>query len=219
VTDIAQNVRLAASSAALFASQTIRTFHSTGAICPSSRFLARAMAWPVSQLNTAGPIRVLEVGPGTGSFTREIVKHLRPPDRLDLVELSPRFAEHMRQWARTLPHESPVIQVHETPIQDFGPDYQYDAIVSGLPFNNFPPALVDSILGRLVELGRPGAKVSFFQYIAIRNLKGAFIGADGRRNLREVGEAINRWIEGSGSGTRHVWLNVPPASAHFLRVE
>src|SRR6266568_3044798 len=61
-----------------------RNFHTTGAILPSSRFLARAM---VSDLKgPRGPARILEVGPGTGAVTREIVRLLQDEDRLDAVE-------------------------------------------------------------------------------------------------------------------------------------
>ncbi|HEX5272344.1 MAG TPA: SAM-dependent methyltransferase, partial [Gemmataceae bacterium] len=66
-----------------------RQFRSTGAVLPSTRFLARAL---VSELRKARePGRILEVGPGTGSVTKEILRHLKAADRLDLVEINPRF--------------------------------------------------------------------------------------------------------------------------------
>ena len=45
----------------------------------------------------SGPIQVLEVGPGTGAFTRQILKHLRSGDRLEIYELNARFCEFLRQ--------------------------------------------------------------------------------------------------------------------------
>jgi phosphatidylethanolamine/phosphatidyl-N-methylethanolamine N-methyltransferase len=51
-------------------------FQTTGAVAPSSRFLARALARPLQQ--HAGPCRVLEVGPGTGAVTRRIARLLKP---------------------------------------------------------------------------------------------------------------------------------------------
>ena len=47
----------------------------TGAIAPSSRFLAQAMVEEI-ELHTAEA--VLEYGPGTGVFTEFILRELRP---------------------------------------------------------------------------------------------------------------------------------------------
>ena len=70
-------------------------FHTTGAIAPSSRRLARAMTRHIA--GPRGPARILEVGPGTGAVTRRILRLLRTEDRLDLVELNESFADLLRQ--------------------------------------------------------------------------------------------------------------------------
>ena len=44
-----------------------------------------------------GPARILEVGPGTGPVTREILRVLLPDDRLVAVEINPKFVRHLRQ--------------------------------------------------------------------------------------------------------------------------
>ena len=78
-----------------------RQFRSTGAVLPSTRFLARAL---VSELRKPrAPGRILEVGPGTGSVTKEILRHLKPADRFDLVEINARFINLLherfdREW-------------------------------------------------------------------------------------------------------------------------
>src|SRR5205809_6617788 len=72
-----------------------RNFHTTGAILPSSRFLAREL---VSELSRPRwPARILQVGPGTGPVTREICRVLLGGDRLDAVEINPRFVQHLRR--------------------------------------------------------------------------------------------------------------------------
>src|SRR5437764_12747057 len=68
-------------------------FRTTGALMPSSRFLARALAAPLGHARPPG--RILEVGPGTGSVTREILRRLIPGDQLDAVELNSRFIERL----------------------------------------------------------------------------------------------------------------------------
>src|SRR5437868_10331670 len=78
-----------------FFRQYRQRFQSTGAVAPSSRFLARALARPLE--THAGPCRVLEVGPGTGAVTRRLVRLLKPGDRLDLVELNETFVDLLRR--------------------------------------------------------------------------------------------------------------------------
>src|SRR5438552_1849186 len=72
-----------------FLTEYVRHNHTTGSISPSSWFLARAL---VSEFrNRSGPCRILEVGPGTGSVTQEILRNMGPGDRLDAVEVNERF--------------------------------------------------------------------------------------------------------------------------------
>ena len=49
---------------ATFLKEVHRTFYTTGAVLPSGRQLARQVCRPLSEHKT--PVRVLEVGPGTG---------------------------------------------------------------------------------------------------------------------------------------------------------
>src|SRR5205807_2228782 len=66
-----------------------RHLRTTGAVLPSSRFLGRAL---VAELRKPRlPARILEVGPGTGSVTRQIVRHMLPGDQLDAVEINATF--------------------------------------------------------------------------------------------------------------------------------
>src|SRR6516162_8762291 len=66
-----------------------RQYRNTGSILPSSRGLARALTGPFRR--RTGPARVLEVGPGTGAVTAEILRLLRPGDHLDIVEINAHF--------------------------------------------------------------------------------------------------------------------------------
>ena len=84
-----------------FLRQLREEFEATGAVAPSSRFLARAIAKPFEQRE--GPARVLEVGPGTGAVTRRIVQLLKADDRLDLVELNGKFVEILERKFRDDP--------------------------------------------------------------------------------------------------------------------
>src|ERR1043166_1520502 len=66
---------------------------STGAVTPSGRVLARAMARYVEP-EVPGP--VVELGPGTGPVTEALVDHGVDPARLVLVEFNPTFCQLLR---------------------------------------------------------------------------------------------------------------------------
>src|SRR5262245_23251889 len=66
-----------------------RNFRETGSILPSGLFLARALTSELRRPRS--PARILEVGPGTGSVTQQILRHLGSHDRADLVELNGHF--------------------------------------------------------------------------------------------------------------------------------
>ena len=65
---------------------------SIGAVLPSSPALGAAMA---RQITTDGP--VLELGPGTGAITTEILAHGVAPQDLTCVEYDGGFARHLRK--------------------------------------------------------------------------------------------------------------------------
>jgi len=65
----------------------------TGAVVPSSNALARLITSDI--VPNGGP--VIELGPGTGAFTRSILAKGLPEDMLTLVENSPDFTALLRQ--------------------------------------------------------------------------------------------------------------------------
>jgi phosphatidylethanolamine/phosphatidyl-N-methylethanolamine N-methyltransferase len=77
----------------LFWRQYLRRPLGIGAIAPSSSHLARAM---VEALRPTSDEVVVELGPGTGVFTRQLLKSGVAPDRLVLIEFDRQFAEHLR---------------------------------------------------------------------------------------------------------------------------
>ncbi|HIN83951.1 MAG TPA: hypothetical protein EYM90_03505, partial [Phycisphaerales bacterium] len=66
-----------------FFTQAFKNYRSTGALAPSSRFLARTI---VQSIPEHSPKRMLEVGCGTGAFTKEILNTLRDGDSFHIVE-------------------------------------------------------------------------------------------------------------------------------------
>ena len=66
-----------------------------GAITPSSRHLTKKILSFVD-FKKEGLV-LLEYGPGTGPFTSEIIKYLKPTDQLIVIELNPKFAADLKE--------------------------------------------------------------------------------------------------------------------------
>ncbi len=197
-----------------------RHFRTTGALLPSSRFLARALAKPLGAPRP--PCRILEVGPGTGSVTRAILRRLRPGDRLDCVELNERFVERLRLSLLHDPRFAPFrhqVHVIHSPVQDLPGEAVYDYIISGLPLNNFPVALVRDIFRAYSRLLKPGGVLSYFEYVLIRQLKTPFVNRVERRRLYRVGKLVSRYIKAYQTRREQVLMNVPPAIVRHLHLK
>jgi phospholipid N-methyltransferase len=204
----------------VFLREYLRHFHATGSLVPSSRWLAAALARHV--VPGVGPLRIIEVGPGTGAVTTVIARRMGPHDQLDLVELNPRFVAHLRErLARdpTLRHAAGRIQVIQGSVEDLAADHSYDLVISGLPLNNFSPELVERLLRTMAGLLRRGGTLSFFQYVAIRKLRAVVGGRADRARLRAIEELLEAALRAHQVHRDLVWWNLPPAWVHHLRFD
>jgi phosphatidylethanolamine/phosphatidyl-N-methylethanolamine N-methyltransferase len=194
-----------------------RAYRNTGSLLPSSRGLARALVSSFRQ--RPGPARVLEIGPGTGAVTAEILRQLQPGDRLDMVEINPHFVEVLRRRFAADPlwqSRRPQTELIHAPLQEMQGAAVYDYLISGLPLNNFPLALVREIFQAYRRLLKPEGILSYFEYLAVRNLKIAFVPAKEQRRLRVLSKFLGRRILTSQIREQWVFLNFPPAVArHF----
>jgi phospholipid N-methyltransferase len=193
-------------------------FETTGAILPSSRFLAKAMTRPLARCS--GPRRVLEVGPGTGAVTNRIVHELRPEDRFDLVEINETFANLLRdrfQSGGAYQQCANQSQVHVCPLQDFQVDEKYDVVISGLPFNNFPAELVETLIDRCLDLVKPGGTFSFFEYMFIRPARITMSRGPDRDRLATIEKILQDRFAARRVQRDWIFINVPPAWVQHLR--
>lgn len=202
-----------------FLAEFRRNFQTTGAILPSGRFLARALTRHIASLPE--PRRILEAGPGTGAVTTQLLRHLGPHDRVDLVEWNPAFVDLLQQRFAIDPAFRPAADrcrvIHDK-IETFDSGDQYDLIVSGLPLNNFDVELVEAVLKSFERLLRPGGMLSFFEYIAVRRVKATISSGAQRARLRGIERVLSSFLAAHSTGRDMIWCNVPPAWVHHLRV-
>lgn len=197
-------------------------FETTGAIAPSSGFLARAMTRYLAARDVSVPVRVLEIGPGTGPVTNRIVRLLQAHDRFDLVELNEEFVRRLQlrfvqdaAWRRVAGQST----VHQLPIQQFAAEQPYDFVISGLPLNNFPADLVRSITDTYFRLLKPGGVLSYFEYMFVRPIRRRVTrGADQQRIIR-IDDILQAHCRRCRIRRDNVWINLPPAWVQHLRPE
>lgn len=170
-----------------------------GAFCASSR----ALAVEVSRFT--GGSSVVELGPGTGAITRQIISQLPEETKFLAVELDCDMAEHLRAafpraiiacgCASNLPEMLAENQMKPA-----------DVIVSGLPWAIFPEKLQDEILDGVIAGMAPGGYFSTFAYI-----QGVMLPA-GIRFRRRL-ESLFSEVETSPI----IWRNLPPAFVYHCR--
>jgi phosphatidylethanolamine/phosphatidyl-N-methylethanolamine N-methyltransferase len=202
-----------------FLRESRRHFRDTGALLPSSRFLAQAL---VSELKKRrSPSRILEVGPGTGSVTAQILRWLLPGDRLELVEVNSHFVALLRkrfdmEWRFRRYRDQ--VRVTHAAVERLPDEGAYDYIVSGLPLNNFPVQQVREIYRVYSRLLRPGGTLSYYEYVWIRQLQAPFVDRRERRRLYRVGRLVGEYIRSYQVRRQRVLMNVPPAVVRHLRL-
>lgn len=139
----------------------VRNPRRVGAVAPSSRALARAL---LSGLDLSGPVRLVELGPGTGVVTREIAARLGPDARCLAIDIDPGFVEGIRcRWPRV---DAVCGSAADLPALAAAAGFdRVDHIISGLPFASLPAELTASILEAIAAVLPPGGTFTTFQYV------------------------------------------------------
>jgi phospholipid N-methyltransferase len=142
---------------AIFLRSWYRDPRTVGAILPSGSALAEAIVRDIGSRHAP----VLELGSGTGAFTRRLVAQGIAPRELHLVELDSGFAKRLR---RTFPGA----QVYECDARRLAlPDDvsgDIGATVSGLPLLNMSAKAKMALLQCVFAQMRPGAPLYAFTY-------------------------------------------------------
>ncbi len=176
----------------------VATPRATGAVAPSGRALARAMAAAAGE--TADGL-VVELGPGTGPVTRALLERGVKRDRLILVEYDPRFCRMLSE--RFGPEGIIRGDAYDLPrtLRDFA-GRPIAAVVSSLPLLNQPPHRREKLIAEAFALMGPDGRFVQFTY--------GFLSPIPR-------DACARRYSAHGSAP--IWLNLPPARVWTYRLE
>lgn len=197
----------------LFLLQFFKHPNDIGAVAPSSKALAEAMTRFVV-IDPEATKYYLEVGAGTGAFTKTLVNKLGPNDRLDIVEINPKFCERLQEKYAGNPN----IHIHNGSVLEWCPDYKYDAIVSSLPFNAFSSDFVKQIFEQYQKVTKDGAMMTYCEYMALPGIRKLFLKPKSRRKLQETLDTTNHFEMEHEVRIDKVFANFPPALVHHCKL-
>ncbi|MBB5516089.1 phospholipid N-methyltransferase [Rubricella aquisinus] len=185
----------AAPPVALFGREWLRAPLGVGAIAPSGPHLAAAMTRGLTQ--HSGP--VIELGPGTGVFTKALLRRGIPAPQIAAIEASNGFTTALRA---TLP-EVMIIQGDAARLRHIMPFGVGGAgtVICGLPLLSMPPGKVFRIVSGSFMALRPGGACRLFTYGPRCPIS--------PRILDRLGLTAKR--------IAFTPLNMPPASVYLLR--
>ncbi|MEK4677366.1 MULTISPECIES: class I SAM-dependent methyltransferase [Bacillus] len=150
-----------------FLAEFIKHPKHTGAVAPSSKILAKKMV-DVIDFNRGKCI--VELGPGTGVFTKEIVKRKKKETTFLLIELNEVFFEKLKTRFK---NEKNVIVVHGSAenIKEYMEELHIeciDYVLSGLPFTSLPEEVSKRILNNVMEVMHENGEFITFQYSLVK---------------------------------------------------
>jgi phosphatidylethanolamine/phosphatidyl-N-methylethanolamine N-methyltransferase len=169
----------------------------TGAVAPSGRSLARAMA---AAARSPSHGLVVELGPGTGPVTEALIEGGVAPERLVLVEYDPGFCRLLSQrFAPASIVQGDAYDLPRTLAQFSGRPIA--AVVSSLPLLNQPPRERVKLIGDAFALMGPAGTFVQFTYGLVSPIP------------REACVELY-----SSTRSRPILLNLPPAFVWTYRL-
>ncbi len=147
-----------------------------------------------------GPKTVVELGPGTGVFTREILRRQKVcGGRFLALEINEELCSNLQAALPELElYQENAVRLPEL-LQEKGLSHA-DVVLAGLPWAIFPEQLQTDILSGICRALRPGGVFLTFAYV-----QGVWLPA-GQRFRKQLQKNFSKVETGP-----IVWRNLPPA--------
>jgi phospholipid N-methyltransferase len=179
-----------------FVGECLRSPLAVGAIVPSSRLLTETI---LAGCNLAACETVVELGPGSGTFTRHILERIGKATTFLAIELNVANAAVLRKrFPQLAVYNDSAAQIQRCLAQHG--KQRADCIISGLPWGNFSIATQNPIIDAVFSAVAPAGMFTTFAYLhagwypTTKNF---------RRRMRNRFDAIE--------ATPVIWRNIPPA--------
>ncbi|MCI2417148.1 methyltransferase domain-containing protein [Saccharopolyspora sp. K220] len=185
-----------------FLTRALRRPSTVGAVLPTSRHVAAAVAAVVPSYGTP---TVLELGPGTGALSGPIQRRLAEGARHLAVEIDPemvRYLHRAKPWLEVIEGDA----THLRKLLDTAGVYRVDAVISSIPWTLLPPDKQRELLQEAASVMAPGGVFTTVTYLTTlwRPATHAFV------------EALHDTFDEVLPRTA-VWRNVPPARIYACR--
>lgn len=156
-----------------FFKEFLKRGNKVGSVAPSSRFLIRKM---IAKIDFQQAKCVVELGPGEGCITRELVKRLGPDTHLFVFEMSKQFVDEHLQFDHPRVHVFNASAEHVAEYVQAAGFAEADCIISSLPLTLFPVPLKEKVIAESMRLLKPGGLYRQYQYStsALKLLKSRF---------------------------------------------
>lgn len=174
----------------------------TSAIMPSSPWLAKRITEGVG-LNEAKV--VVELGAGTGAFTRAIQRAISPSAFFMIVEIDSVFASHLQSEFPRAHIVNDSAEHLEEHLQKLG-QTSVDCVLSGLPWAGFKGDEQQRVLNSVYRVLRPGGLMTTYAFNHVAWLSGG-------RRFRKLLKSTFREV----TTTPTEWRNLPPAFVYRCR--
>lgn len=161
----------------------------TGAVLPSGKSLARLMC---SYVDFSKAQTIVELGPGTGAITKELLRRLEPDAKLIALEINPEFCYELRRIAD---RRLRILNDDARRLSSIVESADY--VVSGLPLVAFGEEAHREVLSEI-------AKITRYRYIQFH------YSPLGEKYILERFGAFER---------KPVLLNIPPAFVYVVDVK
>lgn len=169
-----------------------------GALCASSEKLAQAM---IEEIHIKETKSIAEIGPGTGVFTKEILKHKSKDSKFFAIEISPTLTHRLQK-------KFPQIRIYNQSaekilqiMKEEGVE-ELDAIISGLPWSIFSNREQNLLLQEFQVALKDNGVFSTFAYILPTPKARAF-----KKKLSFYFRQIKV--------SKIIWKNFPPAYVYY----
>ena len=133
-----------------------------GAILPTSRWAVRDM---LDMANLPRARNVAEFGAGTGVYTGEILKRLRPEARFLAFEIDPNLAAVLSE--RFEDPRLEIINDSAENVEDYLNGAKADVIVSAVPFTSLPENAKESVFRAAAQALAPEGVMVQIQYSTV----------------------------------------------------
>lgn len=138
--------------------QFLKNWKTVGSIMPSSRFLAQKIA---KQIDFSRARTIVELGPGTGAITREILEHMSPDAQLFAFEMNPEFCKALSSIT------DPRFRVLHTSAMHLPQYYRpqsVDYIISGIPLTLLSKEETRELVRGIISVLKPQGTHFQYQY-------------------------------------------------------